>query len=185
MKKFGLVAVLILVSLSAVFATDPLLTSEPPAAAAAPTSKNQSVLVNAYLQGYLTLSDMTARHDFMLNTAGATENVANATIATNLKNWNLLLESTTADGTSAALVNNESNRIPYTVSLVGGSNIGTVWTNATLTNAKLEKQFTNRVSNGASGEPITLSITYGAEDVATWFSNMTYTDTLKITVKAR
>lgn len=183
MKKLFVLSILSLVVLGGAFAADPDLntTYTPPAA---PTSKEGSVVVNAYLAGYLTLSNMTTKHEFTLDTAGATEAVANARIATNLKYWKLTLESLNADATSAALVNADSNRIPYTVTLTGGDTIGTLWSGSTLTAAKLSKNFATRVTGGAAGELVTLSITYGGEDTATWFANMQYTDTLKITVAA-
>jgi len=69
MKKFALVAAVLLLSTGFVFAV-PASDSFPPTN---PVSVNASVAVKAALAGYLTISGMTNETDIVLNTAGETK----------------------------------------------------------------------------------------------------------------
>ena len=188
MKKLVIVLMLSLAAVGFVSAQIAATTAAPLEAAMPANPTPQSAVINAYLAGYLTLSNLTSRYDFMLNTAGDTKDVATAKIATNLKNWDLNVKSLKADANNSALVSDtDALRIPYTLKLVGGTNIGTVWASENIVQTTgITKNFTKRVSNGTDGEMITLSIIYGSEasNIDNWSSNMTYTDTLTVTVSA-
>jgi hypothetical protein len=183
MKKFVLVAAVLLLTTGFVFAT--------PGSSDTPSTtpiqlKTGDVVVTAALQGYLTLSGLTPTTTFLLNTAGATVSVADATVATNLRNWNMTITALSSTSTDSALVSTDGNayRIPYQLSLASADPTIGNWTAAYIKTGGISQDFHNRVSGGADGKLITLSITYGGEQTATWFAGLTYTDTITVTVKA-
>jgi hypothetical protein len=187
MKKFALVAAVLLLTTGFVFA------ESVPWSLPNPANATSNVIVKAALGGYLTISNMTAETDITLNTSGDTKQVATANVATNLKNWTLKVNATSAASGSqtSALVTTDggtSYRIPYTLTLVGpgnGSTIGsTVWSEKAIPSAGLIRSYSKRVTGGTGGEVVTLSVTYGAEDVANWFAGLVYTDTLTVTLSA-
>ena len=183
MKKFALVAAVLLLTTGFVFASP----GSNDAPTAVPTASD-TVVVTAALQGYLTLSDLTPATTFLLNTAGDTVNVADATVATNLRNWNMTITANSSTSTDSALVSTDGNayRIPYQLSLTSADpTISSAdWSAAYIKTGGISKDFHSRVSGGADGKSITLSITYGGEQTATWFAGLTYTDTITVTVKA-
>ncbi|MEN6399636.1 MAG: hypothetical protein ABFC74_04570 [Rectinema sp.] len=183
MKKFALVAAVLLLSTGFVFAVPG---SFPPAD---PSSVNASVVVKAALGGYLTISDMTSETDIVLNTAGETKQVATAQVATNLKNWTLSVTAASAasTGQEGALVATDggaSYRIPYKFTLVGETTIGTAFGEEEIAFGGISKSYHTRVTNGSTGETITLSIKYGAEDVANWYAGLVYQDSITVTLAA-
>ena len=179
MKKFVLVAAVLLLTTGFVFATDFSLPN--------PASVDASVAVKAALGGYLTISGMTPETDIVLNTAGETKDIATAKVATNLKNWTLKVTATSAaaSGQTGALVDPVNGyRIPYKFTLVGGTTIGTAFDKVDIANGGNSKSYTTRVTNGSTGETITLSIGYGAEDVANWYAGLVYQDTITVVLSA-
>lgn len=183
MKKFALVAAVLLLSTGFVFAVP---ASFPPAN---PSSVNASVVVKAALGGYLTISNMTSETDIVLNTAGETKQVATAQVATNLKNWTLSVTAASAasTGQEGALVATDggaSYRIPYKFTLVGETTIGTAFGEEEIAFGGISKSYHTRVTNGSTGETITLSIKYGAEDVANWYAGLVYQDSITVTLAA-
>lgn len=173
MKKLAIITAMVVLVTGAVFAL-------PPAASG-------SVVVEAALQGYLTLTEMTAKTQFTLNTAGETKQIATAKAATNLKSWTLMVTAASPinGGANSALVANEGGfRIPYTFTLVGGATIGTAFSNQAIPYDGLTKSYSTRITGGANGETITMSITYGAEDTEKWYAGLTYTDSITVTLMA-
>ncbi|HNX73417.1 MAG TPA: hypothetical protein PK759_02125 [Spirochaetales bacterium] len=185
MKKFALVAAVLLLSTGFVFAV-PASDSFPPTN---PVSVNASVAVKAALAGYLTISGMTNETDIVLNTAGETKQVATAQVATNLKNWTLKVTAASAasSGQTGALVTTDggaSYRIPYKFTLVGGTTIGSAFGEQEIAFGGISKSYHTRVTGGSTGETITLSIKYGAEDVANWYAGLLYQDSITVTLAA-
>lgn len=183
MKKFVLVAAVLLLTTGFVFAVPATF---PPVA---PSNVDASVVVKAALAGYLTISGMTSETDIVLNTAGETKDIATAKVATNLKNWTLKVTATSAaaSGQTGALVTTDggaSYRIPYKFSLVGETTIGTAFNKVDIVNGGISKSYHTRVTNGSTGETITLSIGYGAEDVANWYAGLVYQDTITVVLSA-
>ncbi|HOV94323.1 MAG TPA: hypothetical protein PLT87_05520 [Spirochaetales bacterium] len=181
MKKFALVAAILLLTTGFVFAAD-----FPPAA---PATVNASVAVKAALTGYLTISSMTSETDIVLNTAGETKQVATAKVATNLKNWTLKVTAASAasEGQTGALVTTDgssSYRIPYKFTLVGGTTIGTPFNLVDITNSGNSHSYSTRVTGGSNGETITLSIKYEGEDTTNWFAGLLYQDTITVVLSA-
>ena len=183
MKKFALVAAVLLLTTGFVFAAAPTF---PPAA---PNDAAASVIVKAALPGYLTIGSMTSETDIVLNTAGETKQVATAKVATNLKNWTLKVTaaSASASGQTSALVTTDgssSYRIPYKFTLVGGTTIGTPFSEKEIVYGGISNSYHTRVTNGSDGETITLSIGYGKEDVANWYAGLVYQDTITVVLSA-
>lgn len=185
MKKFALVSAVLLLSTGLVFAT-PGSNDTP----TAPASVNDSVIVTAALQGYLSLINLTPSTTFLLDASGSndkTVSVATANVATNLKNWKMVVTAASATGSdTSALVSTDGNayRIPYKLLLAGSSGTITDWTAAYVPAAGLSESYHNRVTNGTTGETITMSVIYGPEDTASWFAGLTYTDTVTVTLSA-
>ena len=92
----------------------------------------------------------------------------------------------TASETSALVSNDgaDSFRIPYSVTVAGGTTIGTAFSAAAIPAAGLSKVYAARVTGGSAGETVDVSITYGAENTSQWFSDYTYSDTITLTLSA-
>ncbi|MCX7774546.1 MAG: hypothetical protein WHT81_04545 [Rectinemataceae bacterium] len=181
MKKLAIITAMVLLVTGFVFGQ-----TFPPAA---PSNASDSVEVKAALVGYLTLSDMTELTKFTLNTAGETKQIATAKAATNLKYWTLKVTALSpinngADSALVATAGTDTYRIPYTFTLVGGTTIGTAFDAQAIPFAGLTKSYSTRITGGSTGETITMSITYGAEDTANWYAGLVYTDTITVTLIA-
>ena len=173
MKKFALVAAVLLLTTGFVFAE---------------STNSDSVIVSATAAPYLDVLNMTASTTIVLNPAGAIDvSVATANIATNIKGWKMTITAASAASGSAtsALVGNDAagSRIPYKLTVLG-SNGGTIQNIAyqPIPATGIVGTYTSRAKGGVNGEGITLKISYDPENVDTWFANVTYQDTVVITL---
>jgi len=195
MKKFGLVAVLLVISAIFAFAQTGYGVSDTSSATAS-VDKTDSMIVTGAVSQKLSVSLPNDYFNIgelgdagVTYAAGSNINFGNITIRSNIKKWSLKIDSLngglytsqTPDGGVTTL----EQTIGYTFTVGGDVNFSFAF----LPTAKTNTVSVNRkTTGGATGETFAMTLNYndtavGGDTAANWLSG-TYHDTLTFTVSA-
>ena len=198
MKKFGLVAVLLVISATFAFAQTGYGTSDTSSATASADKTDSMIVTGAVSQklsvslpnDYFNIGELGASGDTGVTyAAGSDIDFGNITIRSNIKKWSLKIDSLNGglytSQTPAGGGTTLEQTIGYTFTVGGDVNFSFAF----LPTAKTNTVSVNRkTTGGASGETFAMKLNYNTtatntDTAANWLSG-TYHDTLTFTVSA-
>lgn len=189
MKKFGLVAVLLVISATFAFAVDPVPGTSPI------TSDEGSLILNATVQKFIDLNIVASGNNFTLTADGlSAHEVGVATFKSNYKKWLVQVKSTsgsflvrdTADDPEGATM---TEKIAYTFAFVKGTGAHDWPTTyvALPTNYPATAGAGYYAQTGKTiiaGEAVSMKINIAAQDTSTFWDGGSYTDTISVQISA-